>query len=163
MKLTSFGPHDLSDQMFMMCIPHILDPILYILNCSLSSEIFPSLWKRSIVIPIYNPTSSSFRPISLPLFLSKLLERICFSQFNSFFSKRKGISTFQSGFRKLHSTTTALLHIADLVLHSFDRILLPILIVLDFSKAFDTINHEFFLFLICCIYGCCIYILGVYT
>lgn len=55
------------------------------------------------------------------------------------------IPTFQSGFRRLHSTATALLHVSDTVLHNIDKCSLSVLITLDYSKAFDTVNHELLL------------------
>lgn len=126
-KLTFSGPYDLSGHIFMLYIPHYttLEPILHILNCSLSSGISPS----------------SFRPISLSPFLFKFLERICFTQLNSFLTKKEVIPTFQSGFRRLHSITTALSHILDRVLDFLDCSSLSALIALDYSKAFNTTTN----------------------
>lgn len=49
---------------------------------------------------------------------------------------------YQSGFRDRHSTTTALLHVSDEIRKSFDRKWLTIMVLLDFSKAFDSLNHS---------------------
>lgn len=52
------------------------------------------------------------------------------------------LSPFQSGFRKNHSTTSALLRITDDIRKSMDKKLASILVLLDFSKAFDSVNHR---------------------
>ena len=145
-RLTSAGPYDLSGRMLLFCIPWCLDTLLHIINACLDRGVFPQMWKRSIVHPLpksLNPSSpSSLRPISLPPFLSKLLEHVCFRQLNRFFSTNNIIPSLQSGFRQHYSTTTSLLRISDSVLRAFDRSLLTTIITLDFSKAFDTVNHD---------------------
>ncbi|KYN29152.1 hypothetical protein ALC57_01425 [Trachymyrmex cornetzi] len=97
--------------MLLLCLPQCLDPLLFILNFALSHSTFPSFWKHSIVLPIpkTNNPSSPFRLISLPPFLSKVLECICFSQLNAFISEFNVLPSCQSGFRQSHSTTTELL------------------------------------------------------
>ena len=148
-KLTAAGPYDLSGRMLLFCVPWCLDSLLHILNTCLERGIFPSAWKRSIIYPLPktpNPSSpSSLRPISLPPFLSKLLEYICFRQLTQFFTSNSCIPNFQSGFRKRYSTTTSLLHMSDSVLRSYDEGLLSLIVALDFSKAFDTVNHALLL------------------
>ena len=72
--------------MLLLCLSHCLDPFLYMLNFSLSHSTFPSSWKHSIVLSIPktpNPSSpSSFRSISLPPLLSKLLDCIYYTSHN---------------------------------------------------------------------------------
>ena len=109
-----------------------------ILNFSFSHNTFPSSRKHSIVLPILktnNPSSpSSFRPILLPPFFSKLLEYICFSQLNAFVSNFNILPSCQSGFHRSHSTTE-LLHISDIVLRNFDNCHLTFIIALNFTKV----------------------------
>nr|CAI5856673.1 unnamed protein product [Callosobruchus analis] len=52
------------------------------------------------------------------------------------------LSDFQSGFRTGHSTTTALPRVVDDIIQAWDRGLATVLTLLDFSKAFDAINHN---------------------
>ena len=85
---------------------------------------------------------NSLRPISLTPFLSKVLEKLCIAQLQRFFTSANAVPVFQSGFRRGHSTTTSLLHLSDTVLRSFDSRCLTAIISLDFSKAFDTIDHD---------------------
>ena len=83
-------PLDLSGRIFLLYLLHCLDPLLYMLNFSLSQNTFFSFWKHSIVFPILktrNPSSPSFfHSISLASLLSKLFDFICFLQFNAFIS-----------------------------------------------------------------------------
>lgn len=126
----------------MSILSFIFSITLYPLVLSLS-------WKQSVVIlfPKHRNPSSFFlfRFISIPPFLSKLLERICFRQLNEFFRNIKAIPECQSGFRSQCSITTELLHLSDAVLHDFDsRSLLfniVIIVALDFSKTFNTVNR----------------------
>jgi len=61
---------------------------------------------------------------------------------SDFFCNHNIISIFQSGFRKYHSTETALLKITDDIRLAMDRGLFTLLALLDFSKAFDTVIHK---------------------
>ena len=135
--------------MLLLCLHHCLNLFLYMLNFSLFHGTFLSSCKHSIILPISktnNPSFlSSFRPILLSPFLSKLLEYICFSQLNAFVSNFNILPSCQYGFRRFYSTMTELLHISDVVLHNFDNCRLTSIVALDFTKAFDTINHDLLL------------------
>ena len=52
---------------------------------------------------------------------------------------------YQSGFRKNHSTDLCLSFLNDKILKGSDKGLFTGMILIDFQKAFDTINHEILL------------------
>ena len=87
-------------------------------------------------------TVTDFRPIALLSFLSKVLEKIVQEQISAYLFSLKILDPFQSGFRPYHSTQTALLKLTEDIRSGIDnkKQLLTILLLFDYSKAFDTIS-----------------------
>jgi hypothetical protein len=128
----------------------LLCPILvHIFNYSLQSFSYPDIWKRGLIRPIPKistpETASDYRPISvLPVF-GKLLEKIVYDQILSYIEKHKIIDVLQSGFKKLHSTGTALLRITEDIRRAKCNNEVTIIVLFDFSKAFDSVVHDILL------------------
>ena len=55
------------------------------------------------------------------------------------------LSTYQSGNRKMYSTETALKNVTDNILKAIDEKSASLLVLLDMSKAFDSLNHNLLL------------------
>lgn len=130
-----------------LCLPVILPFITSLFNYSLTYSVFPTEWK-SLVIPIKkvrNPSlPGDFRPISLLCALSKVLERVVFNQLRTHLATSNTLDAYQTGFRKRNSTQTALLKIMDDVRSACDRRMITLLVLFDFSRAFDTVDHALF-------------------
>ena len=132
-------------------IPHVakalptIGPFLVrIFNTSLVSGIFAGSWRKAQLIPLKKksaPSSpSDFQPIALLSFLSKTLEKLVHDQIVEFITRVSILDPLQAGFCKHHSTTTALIKFTDDIRTGFDKNLITIALLFDFSKAFDTIS-----------------------
>ena len=121
--------------------PHLTN----IINTCITDNIFPESWKSSRISPvpkIDNPTDlDHYRPISILPTLSKIFEKIIAKQIIKHMEDFKLFPSTLSGCREGHSTTTALLYIKDHCLKALKSSELTILTLIDFSKAFDTVNH----------------------
>lgn len=137
---------DMIDLRFIkMLLPVILPYITKMFNNILTTSTFPSLWKQAKIIPVPkapNPSISDFRPISILPTLSKAFENIVHSQLCYHLNSNNLLYKYQSGFRSKHSTASALLNITDDIVCNIERKNCSVLILLDFSKAFDTVNHN---------------------
>ena len=99
--------------------------------------------------PIFKKGSKSdlnnYRPISVLPIVSKLFEKIIYQQLYDYLDKNKLLNTYQSGFRSLHSTMTALLETTNNWSINIDNGLLNGVVYIDLKKAFDTIDHAILL------------------
>ena len=84
----------------------------------------------------------NYRPISK---LSALTQKFICKQFVNYLEKHAILYEFQFGFRRGHSTSQAIAEIADNLRNAIDNNLYSCGEFLDFSKAFDTVNHTFLL------------------
>lgn len=92
--------------------------------------------------PATRSSPPEFRPISILPFLSKVLEKLLHEQISTFIKNNKLLSVHQSGFREKHSCVSAVLKVTDDLRCAMDSDLVSFLGLLDFSKAFDTVNHR---------------------
>ena len=124
----------------------MLGPITEIINCSFRTTTFPSDCKAAEVIPLLkegdHEEPSNNRPLSLHNFASKVCEKIALEQFSAYLLSHNRLSSHQSGNKSLHSTETLNIYTTDLILGAMDKKKLSALILLDLSKAFDSISHQ---------------------
>ena len=145
----STGPDEISSYILKLSLPYIVEPITYIYNLCIAQNIFPSSFKKAKVIPL--PKSNlvsdlnNYRPISLLPVLSKILEKHVHGHFISFLEMHKLLHPFQSGFRHNHSCTTALTLLTNKWLSAINDFQMSGVVFLDFSKAFDLVNHNILL------------------
>ena len=143
------GPDKISMRVIKDCLPVILGPLTTIINCSLAKSTFPDAWKNAEIIPFLkegnHEVALNNRPLSLRAVASKVCERVALDQFGSYLLKNKHLPNHQSGNNKNHSTETLNILVSDAILEAMDKKSLTALILLDLSKAFDSINHSILL------------------
>ena len=143
------GADSISRNMILPLLDFLTPLITNILNNSISNCSFPVEWKRAHIIPLpkkLNPISfADYRPISILPFLSKVLERLVHRQLSCFLTTNNLLNPVQSGFRPGHSTTTALVKISDDIRLGMENRQATILTLLDFSNAFNSVDHDILL------------------
>ena len=117
------------------------------LNLSLQTGEFPDLWKEALVNPTLKRNGldtifMNYRPISNLQFVSKLAERAVADQLYTYMTDNGLIPDLQSAYRPGHSTETALLKVKNDLLMNMDKQHVTLLVLLDLSAAFDTVDHN---------------------
>ena len=85
---------------------------------------------------------SNYRPVAVLPCFSKILEKIMYNRLISFIKKHDILYSKQFGFRKNHSTETAIIDLVTKLTDAIDKNKFTAGIFLDLSKAFDTVNHS---------------------
>ena len=83
-----------------------------------------------------------YRPISILPALSWVFEKVAYIQFYDYLVENKLLYPEQYGFRKNHSTELASIEFIDNVIHKLDKSKFPLSVFLDWSLAFDTLDHS---------------------
>ena len=123
----------------------IVSSLTHIFKLVISTGIIPNDWKSARVTPIYKADSKNYRPISVLSVKGKLFEKAIFNQVYAYLNENNLLSKYQSGFRPMHSTLTALIDITDNWYLNIDGGLTNAILFIDLKKAFDTIYHEILL------------------
>ena len=128
------------------CVQELVPAIAKMVNSSLDSGVVPNDWKLALVIPVLKKIGlelvfNSFRPVNNLSFVSKTAERSVIPQLFEHCNANAPFPSNQSSYRQHHSTETALVTVQNDILLNMDKQYVPLLILLDLSSAFDTIDH----------------------
>ena len=129
------------------CLDSILPSLTDLFNSSLTSGIFSQCFKSALVTPILKKRClehndlNNYRPVSNLCFIAKILEKLVLSHVSSNLNSHNLYNTCQSAYRPGHSTETALLKVVNDLFLSLNKGNISVLALLDFSSAFDTIDH----------------------
>ena len=129
---------------------NMFDHIKFILNSSLKHGKFPSAFKQAIVRPLLKKqgldyTFGNYRPVSNLSFMSKLIERAVTTQLVDHLERNGLAEKYQSAYKSFHSTETALLCVQTDILKATDENSMTMLLLLDLSAAFDTVDFNILL------------------
>ena len=131
-----------------MHLPAFLPSIKTIVNTSLEMGTFPSELGHALVTPVLKkPTldkndPSNYRPISNISTISKFLEKLVCTRLSEHITRHQLLDPLQSAYQPSHSTETALLKVQNDILRAIDNRRSTMLVLLDLSAAFDTIDHD---------------------
>jgi hypothetical protein len=124
----------------------IASSLTYIFNHALISSHFPSEWKVAKLLPLFKKgprnLGENYKPISILPSISKLMERIMHDQLYEYLNENSLLSDHQFGFRKFHSTASALLDCTNSWYMNMNRKIFNLVVFLDLKKAFETVNHD---------------------
>ena len=145
----SSGYDNISNQMLKWLRPVIIQPLSIIFNMSMEQGIFPNNMKIAEIVPIHKGGDESqcnnYRPISLLITISKILEKLMHSRTYKFLELNNILFQSQYGFRTQHSCTDAISELNGEITKNKERGIYTVGVFLDLSKAFDTLPHAILL------------------
>ena len=140
-KATSVG--DILADMLKVTLDIHLSLITKIINLSFENGCFPDDLKLAEVSPIFKKNDDldkeNYRPVSVLFNVSKVFERIIYSQIDAFMQDK--LSNSLTGFRKNHSTQHCLMYMLENWKNMLDSGYVCAMFT-DLSKAFNTIHHD---------------------
>ncbi len=133
------------------CLDSILPVTTKIVNRSLPTSVMPGKLKEALLAPsikkaiIDAEIMKNVRSISNHAFTSKRVEKVVDSQLGSYITDNNLYGPLQSTYKEFHSIETALVKVTNDIICVVDNKILVILILLNLSAAFDTVDHTILL------------------
>ena len=142
----SSGFDDVSNRILKGITTGISVPLSVLTNRSMVEGVFPTEMKKADTVPLYKGKEkcdkNNYRPISLLLTMSKVIEKIVYKRTYNFLNESGQLYTSQYGFRSGHSCQDAVAELVGEITRNKDMGLHTIGVFLDLSKAFDTLEHQ---------------------
>ena len=127
----------------------LISPLTLLFNQSIKSGIFPQQIKSADVVPLFKSKNhlhrTNYRPISLLLTISKLLEKVIHKCTYDFLENTSQLYEGQYGFRSKHSCENAIQNLLSDIVKGDTNNKITTAVFLDLSKAFDTLSHPILL------------------
>lgn len=143
---TSSGIDEISAKLTKICKEELVYPLTNIINKSLKQGIFPDYLKIAKIYPKFKKgpqtDTNSYRPISLIPTFSKIIEKIVLERLLTHLIQHNLLTRQQHGFLKGRSTATALIQLIENTIDQLEEGCTVTSLFLDFSKAFDCLNHD---------------------
>ena len=151
------GPDGVHGRILKNCAKSLALPLSIIFETSYNSGLLPAEWKSADIVPIHKKGSKddveNYRPVSLTCLVMKIFERLIKSELISKTSHL--LDKRQHGFMSQKSCTTNMINFTDNVVLSINdcNTMSTDVIYFDFSKAFDSVNHDIILYKLKYFYG----------
>ena len=146
---TSTGSDEIPINFIKLISDVIASPFTDSINTMIETSTFPHQWKTAWVVPIqkvyYPSDTTDYRPISILPALSKISERLILKQLLCHIEEQLLLKSTATGYRKWHSTGTTLWKFIDVIKKAMKSGEVTLAMLVDFSKAFDTITHDKFI------------------
>jgi hypothetical protein len=140
------GPDAISPRVLKMTASVLAEPLAIIFQKSLDDGIIPSEWKKAFVTPIFKKgdkaTPSNYRPVSLTCMACKIMEHIMVSHLMKHAKTNNILYDLQHGFREKRSCETQLIGFVDDIYKNMNTKKQTDIIIMDFAKAFDKVEHN---------------------
>jgi hypothetical protein len=149
LKNSSATGVDYVDTRTLKLVAGMITPALtHIINLSITTSIFPTIWKWAKVIPLLKSVqldpilTKSYRPVALLPILSKVMEKVVFSQLVEYLEQNNLIHPNLHGSRAGHNTSTALIQLYDKWVEEVEEGKMVGVLLCDQSAAFDLCDHN---------------------
>ena len=147
-KLSS-GYDGISNKLLKKLSDQISNPLMIIFNKSIKEGVFPDKMKAADMSPLFKSkdrsSKNNYRPISLLMTISKILEKIMYKRTYNYINSNGLIYQSQYGFRSNHSCELASCELLGEIVKGMENNKHTIVVYLDLSKAFDTLDHRILL------------------
>ena len=139
------GPDGIPGKLLKICANEISEALSLMFQASLDQGCIPNDWKTANIVPVYKKGNrhevANYRPISLTPIVSKLLEHIIHSNIMNFLEENNILNNYQHGFRKRRGCVTQLITTLSDFANCLNHKNQIDSVILDFSKAFDKVDH----------------------
>ena len=145
-KKKSSGHDEINNIILKELISYISVPLATIFNNSISNGVFLNLMKFGEIVPLYKGKSKdeveNYRPISLLMTTSKLLEKVIYNRVYQFLNQTGQLYQSQYGFRKNHTCHHAVGELISEIVKHLQKGNYTACLLLNLSKAFDTLQRS---------------------
>lgn len=143
------GNDDLHIKFIRMVFEEIKQVLCHIFNYSLNNCVYPKQWKQALILPLPKVTNplecKHYRSINILCVFGKILDKLVYQQMCNYVNDHNILNLVQSGYRSHFSTQTALIKVTDDIRLAMDKRKVVILVLLDFSRAFDCVHPDLLL------------------
>ena len=147
---SSFGHDKINNTLIKILSEHLCTPLEIIFNKSLLNGQVPDQMKIAHIVPIHKSNSkhelNNYRPISLLTSMSKILEKIVHTRLFHFLNSNNLLNNMQFGFTPEKSTIDAVTLFLGKLIKNLENKDYSLGMFVDFSKAFDTLDHNILLY-----------------